>query len=141
MSSYKCHNCGLINALIDGDQCKRCNTAYDPNASPYRSTYTPQQPSQQVQQYQQPAYQQPMYQQHFQGNPTPISGAEALLWALCCFPIGYGRFNQLGKFFLWLLIVIVTGGIGAIPMYIDYAMCYGAQKNRPLKPWEFFPQQ
>ena len=141
MSSFKCHNCGLINSLLEGDVCKRCNTTHDPNAAPYRSTYTPQQSSQQIQQYQQPSYQQPVYQQATSNsNHVPVSGGEAILWALCCAPVGYVRFNQGGKFLIWLLVVILTAGLGAIAMYIDYIMCYGVQTYRPLKPWEIFPQ-
>ncbi len=156
MSNIKCNYCGLVNDTADGMNCRRCGTNYDLNAPPFKLQDQTEQTQQQLQLYQPPyqnsyqqiqpiqppypQYQHPLPNQPFQRNPKAVSGYEALLWALCCFPIGFARFNQIGKFFVWLAIVIVSGGIGLIPMYIDYAMSFGAQKDRPLKPWEFFPR-
>lgn len=131
MTNYKCQQCGLVNNTIDGMECRRCGSLFDSNAQPFRSSYTPQ--NNQVQQY----------ENNYQQNNThkAITGAEAILWALCCFPVGYIRFDQGGKFLVWLLLAVVTGGIALPLMYVDYVMVFSVQQSRPLKPWEFFPRR
>ncbi|MGB0560858.1 MAG: hypothetical protein ACPGVO_03535 [Spirulinaceae cyanobacterium] len=64
----------------------------------------------------------------------------AILWFICCFPIGYGGFGQSGKGWTWVLISIVTGGIGSLVMIVDYWMSFNAQQHRELEPFEFFPK-
>jgi hypothetical protein len=73
------------------------------------------------------------------GQPAQIN--EAILWFLCCLPIGFGRFGQTTKGWAWVLISFATGGIAAIPAWIDYWMCYSEQQDRKLSEWEFFPRK
>ena len=72
-------------------------------------------------------------------NPNPVGGGTAFLWWLCCLPVGYAQWGQLGKGFVWILISIITGGFGGFVAWVDYAMCFQAQKKRKLSEWEFFP--
>jgi hypothetical protein len=130
-------------------------TAYqqpqDPPPYGQQQVYTPPQPYQQPYNQQAPYGQmQPYNQNYMQGNPgysgmpPERSGAvglvEALLWFLFCLPVGYIRWGQTGKMLLWLLITIVTGGLGAFPCMVDYFMCYQAQRYRELRSMEFFPR-
>lgn len=76
------------------------------------------------------------------GDPNePAQINEAILWFLCCMPIGFGRFGQTAKGWGWVLISFLTGGFGAIPAVIDYWMCYAEQQNRKLNDWEIFPKK
>ena len=69
-----------------------------------------------------------------------MSTAESILWFLCCIPIGYIKLNQGLKCLIWIMIVLFTGGIGFIPMAIDYFMCNAKARNRgELGEFEFFP--
>jgi len=72
-------------------------------------------------------------------NPNPVGIGEAILWFLCCLPIGYMKWNQSTKGWAWLGINFITGGIAVIPWWIDYWMCYTAQQKRTLGEWEWFP--
>ena len=72
-------------------------------------------------------------------NNQPLGAGEAILWYLCCAPIGYSKWNQTAKGWLWILIVFLTGGMAGIVVLVDYIMCYQAQKTRKLDEWEFFP--
>ena len=72
-------------------------------------------------------------------NPNPVSAGTAILWFLCCIPVGFAQWGQLGKGMIWILISFITGGFGGFVAWIDYAMCYQAQKKRKLSEWEFFP--
>ncbi len=51
---------------------------------------------------------------------SKVEVGEAILWFLCCIPIGFMRYGQTGKGWIWVLISIATGGIGAVPAWIDY---------------------
>lgn len=76
-------------------------------------------------------------------NWKKISIGESILWILLCglFPVGYARMGQWQKGIIWLLIVGVSFGFGAIAMLIDYFMCASkAQTDKPLKKWEWFPR-
>jgi len=73
-------------------------------------------------------------------NPNPASGGEAILWYLCCFPIGYGKFGQGSKGWAWFGITLITGGFAGIAVLVDYIMSYNAQQTRTLGEWEFFPK-
>jgi hypothetical protein len=106
----------------------------------YQQPYQPQAPYGQMQSYN-PAY----VQQGHPGNtsverPGAVGLVEALLWFLFCLPIGYVRWGQTGKMFLWMLITIFTGGLGVFPCMVDYFMCYQAQRQRELRSMEFFPR-
>ena len=69
-----------------------------------------------------------------------VDVGEAILWFLCCTPIGFMRWGQTGKGWIWVLIAIASGGIGAVVALVDYWMSFAAQQNRALEPWEFFPK-
>lgn len=70
---------------------------------------------------------------------SKVDAGEAVLWFVCCMPIGFMRYGQTGKGWVWVLIAIASGGLGAIPAWIDYWMCFSAQQNRSINEWEFFP--
>ncbi|KAF0238693.1 MAG: hypothetical protein FD167_4407 [bacterium] len=53
-TTYKCHNCGLVNNSIDGTECRRCGTTYDPNAPGFKTQYQGQQQQPQPQPQMQP---------------------------------------------------------------------------------------
>ena len=72
-------------------------------------------------------------------NEAPVSLATALLWWLCCLPIGFAHWGQVGKGFVWSIIALFTGGVGGFIAWIDYAMCFIVQQKRKLGEWEFFP--
>jgi hypothetical protein len=72
-------------------------------------------------------------------RPTTIG--TALLWFFCCLPIGFMQWGQSAKGWVWLLIAVFTGGLGGLVGFIDYWMCFGVQKQRPLREWEFFPSR
>ena len=69
-----------------------------------------------------------------------VSTGTALIWFLCCFPIGYMRWGQTMKGWVWLVISIVTGGVGGLVALVDYWMCFSAQQKRKLGEWDFFPR-
>lgn len=79
--------------------------------------------------------------------PPPTSNSEvvpvdtAILWFLICFPIGFMKWEQTAKGWVWVLIAIVTSGIGGIVAVVDYWMCFSAQQKRKLGEWEFFPRK
>src|SRR5262249_1217906 len=54
-----------------------------------------------------------------EGMPT----GEAILWAVLCFPLGFVKLGQGAKWLVWLVLAIITYGIGLVPMWIDYFMC------------------
>jgi hypothetical protein len=65
----------------------------------------------------------------------------AILWLLCCWPVGFVKLNQGLKGLAWFGICILTGGFGFIPMAVDYFMCNNkANKVGSLGEWEFFPR-
>ncbi len=71
------------------------------------------------------------------GMPT----GEAILWALLCFPVGFVKLGQGVKWLVWVLITIVTAGLGLLPMWIDYFMCNEkARATGVLGEWEWFPR-
>ena len=66
---------------------------------------------------------------------------EAVLWMLCCFPVGYVKLGQGLKWLVWLLICVVTGGLGTVAMLVDYFMCVQKlDKTGTLDEWEWFPR-
>ena len=71
-------------------------------------------------------------------NDKPVGAGDAILWWLCCMPIGFSQWNQAAKGWLWLVIALLTG-FGGIVCLVDYILCYQAQKKRKLDEWEFFP--
>ena len=75
-----------------------------------------------------------------EANPNPVSTGSAILWFLCCLPIGFMQWNQTLKGWAWVGISILTGGLGTLPAWVDYWMSFSAQQNRKLGEWEFFPK-
>lgn len=73
-------------------------------------------------------------------NPKEVSLGYAILWFLCCVPIGFMQWGQAAKGWVWVLIAIVTSGIGGLVGIVDYWMCFSAQQKRKLGEWEFFPR-
>ena len=71
-------------------------------------------------------------------EPTTIGAA--VLWFLCCMPIGFTQWGQGGKGWIWVAISMFTGGAGGVVAWIDYWMSYSAQQHRDLDPMEFFPR-
>ena len=69
-----------------------------------------------------------------------VEVGEAILWFLCCLPIGFMRFGQTGKGWIWVLIAIATGGLGGLVAWVDYWISFSAQQRRQIKDWEFFPK-
>ncbi len=66
---------------------------------------------------------------------------EAILWAICCHPVGFVNLGQGTKWLIWLVISVITGGLALIAMYIDYFMCNAkALETGTLGEWEFFPR-
>jgi len=74
-------------------------------------------------------------------NPKEVSLGYAVLWFLCCVPIGFMQWGQAAKGWVWVLIAIVTSGVGGIVAIVDYWMCFSAQQKRKLGEWEFFPRK
>ena len=74
-------------------------------------------------------------------NPKEVSMGCAILWFLCCVPIGFMQWGQAAKGWVWVLVTIVTSGIGGVVAIIDYWMCFSAQQKRALGEWEFFPRK
>lgn len=74
-------------------------------------------------------------------NPKEVSLGYAVLWFLCCLPIGFMQWGQAAKGWVWVLIAIVTSGLGGIVAIVDYWMCFSAQQKRKLGEWEFFPRK
>ena len=74
-------------------------------------------------------------------NPKEVSLGYAILWFLCCVPIGFMQWGQAAKGWVWVLIAIVTSGVGGIVAIVDYWMCFSAQQKRRLGEWEFFPRK
>lgn len=65
----------------------------------------------------------------------------AILWLLCCWPVGFVKLNQGLKGLAWLGICFVTGGFGSVAMIVDYFMCNNkANKVGSLGEWEWFPR-
>ena len=73
-------------------------------------------------------------------NPKEVSLGYAILWFLCCIPIGFMQWGQTAKGWVWVLIAIVTSGLGGLVAIVDYWMCFSAQQKRKLGEWEFFPR-
>ena len=73
-------------------------------------------------------------------NHTPMGLGVALLCFFLCTWLGFILWGQTGKALIWILICLVTAGIGVLPALVDYWMCYAAQQKRPLQPLEFFPR-
>jgi GYF domain 2 len=73
-------------------------------------------------------------------NHQPLDVGMAVLWFICCYPIGFMQWGQTAKGWLWLLITCFTFGVGWVLALVDYWMCFVAQQKRPLGEWEFFPQ-
>jgi RNA polymerase subunit RPABC4/transcription elongation factor Spt4 len=66
---------------------------------------------------------------------------EAILWALLCFPVGFVKLGQGVKWLVWVLIALLTGGLGLLPMLVDYFMCNEkARATGILGEWEWFPR-
>lgn len=68
-----------------------------------------------------------------------INDIEAMLWLCLCFPIGFMRWGQTAKGWVWVLIALLTCGMGGFLALGDYWMNYTVQKTRPVGEWEFFP--
>lgn len=76
-----------------------------------------------------------------QENKQATDIGPAILWFLCCFPIGFMQWGQTAKGWIWFLISLCTGGFGSIVVIVDYWMCYSIQQKRKLGEWEFFPSK
>lgn len=74
-------------------------------------------------------------------NTSQASLGWTIFWFLMCFPVGWMLWGQAAKGWVWLLIAILTGGIGGLVAMVDYWMCYSAQQKRKLGEWEFFPRK
>jgi hypothetical protein len=45
------------------------------------------------------------------------------------------------KWLVWMLICGFTGGLGVLPMWVDYFMCASkAQTSGSVGEWEWFPR-
>ena len=73
-------------------------------------------------------------------NSAEVTLGTAILWFLCCVPMGFMQWGQSAKGWVWVLIAIVTSGVGGIVAIIDYWMCFSVQQKRKLGEWEFFPR-
>jgi len=74
-------------------------------------------------------------------NPKQVDLGTAILWLLCCVPIGFMQWGQAAKGWVWLIVGILTSGIGFLVCLVDYWMCFSAQQKRKLGEWEFFPRK
>jgi hypothetical protein len=75
---------------------------------------------------------------------APASRGVGGLWALILFvvfPAGYLAWGQFRKGLVWLVLSVITAGIGWVIMAVDYWMCWHVQRSRPLGPWEWFPAE
>jgi hypothetical protein len=72
-------------------------------------------------------------------NDKACSPTNAIIWFLCCMPIGFMQWGQTAKGWVWLLATIVTGGVAGLPAIVDYWMNFSIQQNRKVGEWEFFP--
>jgi len=75
------------------------------------------------------------------GGSGKMEMGEAIIWALFIFPVGYHKMGQSKKGLAWIGIVLVTAGLGSIPLLIDYYLCFTKyQRGENLAEWEFFPK-
>ena len=74
-------------------------------------------------------------------NPKQVEVGTAILWMICCVPIGFMQWGQAAKGWVWLGIAILTSGIGGLVALVDYWMCFSTQQKRKLGEWEFFPRK
>ncbi len=74
-----------------------------------------------------------------EASQKPVSAGMAAIWFVCCLPIGFMTWGQTAKGWVWVLVSIVTGGVGGIAAIIDYWMCFSVQRVRKLRDWEIFP--
>lgn len=75
-------------------------------------------------------------------NCTGMTTGSAILWLVCCWPIGFVKLNQGLKSLAWMGIGLITGGFGFLAMIVDYFMCnMKANKTGTLGEWEFFPRE
>ncbi len=72
-------------------------------------------------------------------NDKAAGPGAAILWFLCCLPIGFMQWGQTVKGWVWAIAALVTGGLAGIPAIVDYWMNYSVQKKRKVGEWEFFP--
>ncbi|MSO22015.1 MAG: DUF4339 domain-containing protein [Acidobacteria bacterium] len=68
------------------------------------------------------------------GPPAPparsvVTIGNAILWLLCCLPIGFSQWGQGSKGWIWFLIVLLSGGLGIISAWIDYFMAFSVQQR------------
>ena len=73
-------------------------------------------------------------------NAKQLSVGMAILWFFLCFPIGFMQWGQTAKGWIWVLISIISGGVGSLAAIVDYWICFTAQQKRILKEWEWFPR-
>ena len=75
-------------------------------------------------------------------KPTgdPVDLKTALIYFFLCMPLGFAQWGQSSKGWAWVLISLLTSGLGSLPAMVDYWMCFTAQKKHSLKEWDFFPQ-
>lgn len=78
------------------------------------------------------------------GDVRPVQAmgtGEAVLWVLCCYPVGYVKLNQGMKALIWFVILLFSGGLGYVPLLVDYFMCNAkAERTGTLGEYEFFPR-
>ncbi len=74
-------------------------------------------------------------------NNSAVSAGTAIVWFLCCLPVGFMQWGQSAKGWIWLLASIFTGGLAGIAAIIDYWMCFSVQQKRKVGEWEFFPSR
>lgn len=72
-------------------------------------------------------------------NDKAVSPGSALIWFICCLPIGFMQWGQTAKGWVWVVASLVSGGLAGIPAIVDYWMNYSVQKKRKVGEWEFFP--
>ena len=77
-------------------------------------------------------------------NREIVETGDAILWFILCLPIGFMKWGQTGKGWIWLLVALITfpilPGAAVVAAYVDYFMSFSAQKRRELEPWEVFPK-
>ena len=70
-----------------------------------------------------------------------MSTGVAILWCVCCYPVGFVKLNQGLKGLIWFGLMVITFGFAFLPMAVDFFMCNGkAIKTGTLGEWEWFPR-
>ena len=73
-------------------------------------------------------------------NNNAVTPSTAILWFICCTPIGFMQWGQTAKGWVWVAAAICTGGLAGIPALVDYWMNFSIQQKRKVGEWEFFPR-